>query len=209
MPFADLDAVTVDGYGTLVELADPVNTLVEALAATGLSRSREDVAAAFDAEARYYRPRSHLGRDAESLAALRRDCVAVFLGELGAELEPESFVEAFVAALVFTPVAGAVQTLERLAGRTRLAVVANWDCSLHEHLDRLGLARFFEAVVTSADAGVAKPDPAIFRKALERLGVEPARALHVGDERIDEEGALAAGMAFRPAPLAAAFAGLE
>ena len=101
MPFADLDAVTVDGYGTLLELPDPAGALVEALAAAGVARSREDVAAAFAAEARYYRPRSHLGRDAESLAALRRECVAVFLTELGADLDADTFVEAFVGSLVF------------------------------------------------------------------------------------------------------------
>jgi putative hydrolase of the HAD superfamily len=208
MPFADLDAVTVDGYGTLLELADPARSLVDALATAGVTRSREDVAAAFAAEARYYRRRSHLGRDPESLAALRRECVAVFLTEVGAELEPESFVEAFIGSLVFSPVAGAVETLDRLASRTRLAVVANWDSSLHEHLERLGLDRYFDAVVTSAEAGAAKPDPAIFIAALERLDVEPARALHVGDEPIDEQGASAAGMRFRPAPLAEAFADL-
>jgi len=188
MPFADLDAVTVDGYGTLLELADPAGALVDALAAAGVTRSREDVAAAFGAEARYYRPRAHLGRDATSLASLRRECVGVFLAELEAELEPDAFVDAFIGSLVFSPVPGAVETLDRLATRTQLAVVANWDSSLHEHLARLGLDRYFDAVVTSAEAGVAKPHPRIFRTALDRLGVEPTRALHVGDEPIDEIG---------------------
>jgi putative hydrolase of the HAD superfamily len=208
MQFADLDAVTVDGYGTLLELPDPAGALVDALADAGVTRSREDVAAAVAAEARDYRPRSHLGRDPDTLAALRLECVDVFLRELGAELEPRTFVDAFVGSLVFSPVPGAVETLERLAARMRLAVVANWDSSLHEHLDRLGLDRYFDAVVTSAEAGAAKPDPHIFLTALRRLDVEPGRALHVGDEPVDEEGALAAGMRFVPAPLATAFADL-
>jgi putative hydrolase of the HAD superfamily len=208
MPFADLDAVTVDGYGTLLELPDPAGALVGALAAAGVTRLHEEVAAAFAAEVGYYRPRSHLGRDLESLAALRLECVSVFLGELGVELAPETFVEAFIGSLAFVPVPGAVETLERLAARYRLAVVANWDSSLREQLDRLGLDRYFDVVVTSAEAGVAKPDPEIFLAALRRLDVEPARALHVGDESIDEEGARAAGMRFLPAPLAAAFADL-
>src|SRR5947207_13787508 len=86
MQFDEIDAVTVDGYGTLLELADPAGALVDALAEAGVVRSREQVAAAFAAEARYYRARSHLGRDAESLASLRRECVEVFLGQLEAEL---------------------------------------------------------------------------------------------------------------------------
>jgi putative hydrolase of the HAD superfamily len=50
---------------------------------------------------------------------------------------------------------------------------------------------------------VPKPDPAIFRLALERLGVSSERTLHVGDSDADEEGARAAGIAFTPAPVAA------
>ncbi|HZO62613.1 MAG TPA: HAD-IA family hydrolase, partial [Gaiellaceae bacterium] len=65
----------------------------------------------------------------------------------------------------------------------------------------------FSAVVTSAEAGAAKPDPAPFRLALDRLGVEPGRAVHVGDEPEDEQGSGAAGMRFAHAPLATAFAG--
>jgi putative hydrolase of the HAD superfamily len=61
--------------------------------------------------------------------------------------------------------------------------------------------------VTSAEAGAAKPDPAAFRLALGRLRVEPERALHVGDEAEDAEGATAAGMHFAEAPLSAAFEG--
>ncbi|HEY6310859.1 MAG TPA: HAD family hydrolase [Streptosporangiaceae bacterium] len=51
-------------------------------------------------------------------------------------------------------------------------------------------------VVDSAVAGVAKPDPAIFRIALDALGVPPSRTvLHVGDSlRFDVAGALAAGL---------------
>jgi putative hydrolase of the HAD superfamily len=209
MRFAELDAVTVDGYGTLLELPDPAGALVEALEHAGVARSREDVAAAFAAEVAHYRPRAHVGRDPESLAALRLECVGVFLTELGAELEPQAFVGAFIDSLAFATVPGVVETLERLSTRTRLAVVANWDSSLHEHLDRLGLDRYFDAVVTSAEAGAAKPDPEIFLTALRRLDVEPARALHVGDEPIDEQGARAAGMRFLPAPLATAFADLS
>lgn len=208
MRFADLDAVTVDGYGTLLELVDPVETLRHALLAHGIRRSRGEVADAFRAEAAYYRSRAHLGRGADDLAALRRSCVAVFLHRLHAPLQPEAFVDDFMAALVFRPVPGAVETLEELRRRgLRLAVVANWDCSLPGHLRHLGLDRFFRAVVTSALAGAPKPDPAPFRLALATLRAEPSRTLHVGDEKVDEEGALAAGLRFAPAPLASAFRG--
>ena len=128
-------------------------------------------------------------------------------GDEWAELDAGSFAESFVAALEFAPVPGAVETLRRLREHgVTLAVVANWDCALREHLVRLGLDPLFAAVVTSAEAGMPKPDPAPFRLALTRLAIEPTRALHVGDEPADEAGAHAAGMRFAPAPLASAFA---
>jgi HAD superfamily hydrolase (TIGR01509 family) len=210
MRFADLDAVTVDGYGTLLTLADPVSKLRRALSERGVERTPAEVERAFAAEASYYRPLSHLGRDEASLFELRRDCVAVFLEAIGADLEPASFVTPYVTALEFTPLPGSVATLENLTRRgLRLAVVSNWDCSLPLHLAALGLDRFFSAVVTSAEAGRPKPDPAAFWLALERLDVGPKRALHVGDGSEDEEGARAAGMRFARAPLAAAFEGWE
>lgn len=81
------------------------------------------------------------------------------------------------------------------AAGLRLGVVSNWDPRLPELLERLDLARWFDAIVTSSEAGVEKPDARIFRRAVERLGVSPAGALHVGDSRLqDVEGAVAAGL---------------
>jgi FMN phosphatase YigB (HAD superfamily) len=208
MHFAEVDAVTVDGYGTLLTLVGPVPALRRALARHGVDRSEEEVAAAFASEAAHYRPRAHLGRDKPSLAALRLECTGVFLGAVGAPLDPADFVAEFVGALRFEPVPGAVGALTDLRARgLELAVVANWDCALPQHLARLTLDRYFSAVVTSAEAGAPKPDPAPFWLALELLGVEAARAVHVGDEQADELGAAAAGMRFVPAPLASAFEG--
>ena len=208
MHFAELDAVTIDGYGTLLHLIDPLPALGRALAARGVDRSDDAVAAAFRAEVEHYRPLAHTAGDTASLAALRTDCAGVFLHALGDPVQPDAFVDDFIGALAFAPVHGAAETVARLrSAGLRLAVVANWDCALPEHLEAIGLLDAFDTVVTSARAGVAKPDPAIFQLALRELGVEPDRALHVGDEPIDEQGARAAGLAFRPAPLLTAFEG--
>ena len=183
---ADLDAVTIDAFGTLVGLRDPLDALDEALRSRSVRRTREEIAAAFAEEGRYYRDRSYEGADEASLALLRRDCAAAYVGTL--EFEP------------MPGAAEAVAELERLG--LRLAVVSNWDVALLGYLEGLGLARHFVTVVTSAEAGAPKPDPRIFELALERLRVPPSRALHVGDSEADEVGARAAGMAFAPAPLA-------
>jgi FMN phosphatase YigB (HAD superfamily) len=196
----DADAVTIDAYGTLVTLRDPVPALGAALAARGVDLDPEDVRRAFAAEVAYYVPRSHKGRDAPSLAALRRACTSVFLEAAGAEiLDADEFP--FVASLAFDLVPGGREACDNLSrAGLGLCVVSNWDIGLSEHLQRLGLDL---PVVTSAEAGAAKPAPAVFALALQRLGVDdPARAVHVGDDPADEAGARAAGLRFEPAPLA-------
>jgi putative hydrolase of the HAD superfamily len=195
---ADLDAVTVDGYGTLLELSDPVGELRALLPA----HPPEEIERAFRAEGDHYLAHAAEARDEASLARLHAECTAVFNEALGSGLTPEQYV----GALRFEVLPGVVDALRRLrAHGLALAVVANWDYGLHGHLERHGLARWFDAAVTSADAGARKPDPRPFLVALERLGVEPGRAVHVGDHRPhDEVGARAAGLRFEPAPLAAA-----
>ncbi|MGI8421510.1 MAG: HAD family hydrolase [Gaiellaceae bacterium] len=186
--------MTLDAFGTLVELVDPVPPLQAALAKRGIERSAEEVGAAFRAEVEHYVPRSHLG----PLDRLRCECVGVFLRAADARLDVEEFVAPFVEALVFRPLPGVVEALARLRARgLALAVVSNWDESLREKLPPLGI----DVVVSSAEVGAPKPDPAIFRVALERLGVTASRALHIGDSASDEAGARAAGMRFRWAPL--------
>lgn len=75
----------------------------------------------------------------------------------------------------------------------RVAVVSNFDRRLHRILEGWGLD--FELVLTSADARARKPDPSIFRQALERLGLSPDEVLHAGDSpAADGGGARAAGI---------------
>jgi putative hydrolase of the HAD superfamily len=198
---AALDAVTLDAYGTLLRVVDPVSALDAALRARGIDRGPDEIRAAFEVEVGYYAPRSHEGRDPASLARLRDDCARVFLRELGAD--GDDFGADYAAALRFEPLDGVAAAVARLRSLgLALAVVSNWDCALPEHLAAAGIV--VDAVVTSAEAGAPKPAPRIFELALERLGVAPARALHVGDRPADEEGARAAGLAFLPAPLPAA-----
>jgi HAD superfamily hydrolase (TIGR01509 family) len=200
---ARVDAVTLDAFGTLVELEDPAERLQAALAERGVERRRDSVAGAFAEEVAYYVEHKRFGRDEESLSRLRRECAAVFLHAAGAELEPEEFTRPFVEALVFRPLDGVMPALERLRGAGLVLVcVSDWDVSLAAQLGRVGLGHILAAVVSSAEVGVEKPDPAVFRAALLRVGVAPERALHVGDSHADQAGAEAAGLAFEPAPVA-------
>lgn len=201
MRFAELDAVTLDAYGTLVELADPVPELDHGLRERGVARDAREIARAFATEVEYYREHAHEGRDEESLARLRLECVKVFLGALSADPPPEEFVETFVGAIHFELLPGAWSSLRALRRRgLAVAVVSNWDIALREQLAELALGDL--PVVTSAEAGAPKPDPAVFLLALEQLQVQPGRTLHMGDSDSDAEGARAAGLRFAPAPLA-------
>jgi putative hydrolase of the HAD superfamily len=208
MRFADLDAVTIDAHGTLLELVEPVLRLAEALRSHGVDLGTEQVAAAFREEVEYYGAHAETARDGATLQALREECAGVFLRAARVELDPTAFCSSYVDALAFEPVPGAVETVRMLVARgIALAVVANWDPSLRDHLQSTDLARYFASVVVSAEVGARKPDPRPFRVALAELGVSSDRALHVGDSEIDEIGAAAAGLRFARAPLADAFAG--
>lgn len=86
--------------------------------------------------------------------------------------------------------------LERLrAAGYRLAVVSNSDGRLAQLLDAAGLTRWFDLLVDSHDVGIEKPDPRLFHYVVDRLGVAPGRAAHVGDlYHVDVVGARAAGL---------------
>jgi phosphoglycolate phosphatase-like HAD superfamily hydrolase len=202
---AALDGVTVDAHGTLVRLIDPVPALTAALAERDAERPRDVVAHGFRVEVEHYVRHSSDGHDEPGLARLQRDCAAVFLDAVAAELDADEFAPVYAGAMHFEPLPGVVPALERLRGfGLELAVVANWDLSLHRLLDEVGLSPFFRAVVHAA----GKPTPDGLLRALDSLGVDASRALHIGDGEADELVAVAAGTLFAPAPLPDAVAAL-
>jgi putative hydrolase of the HAD superfamily len=77
----------------------------------------------------------------------------------------------------------------------RLGVISNSDGRVEALVESAGLRGSFEFVIDSGSVGVEKPDPRIFRMALERMGIDPHDAVYVGDVyEIDVAGARAAGM---------------
>jgi putative hydrolase of the HAD superfamily len=182
-------AVLLDALGTLLTFEPPAPHLRAAL---GDAVSEDVAAAAIKAEIAYYRAHLHEGRDAASLADLRRRCAAAMAPVLG--FDPG--VEVLLAALRFHAYPDAAPALRELRARgLRLVVVSNWDASLHERLEQTGLAPLVDAAVASAEIGHAKPDGAIFAHALELAGAPPDAAVHVGDSPdADVAGALAAGL---------------
>jgi putative hydrolase of the HAD superfamily len=77
----------------------------------------------------------------------------------------------------------------------RLVVLSNANGTLHRAFDRLGLTGAFDVIFDSHNEGVEKPDPRLFRIALERSGADAATTMHVGDlYHVDVAGARAAGL---------------
>jgi HAD superfamily hydrolase (TIGR01509 family) len=194
---ASLDAVTIDAYGTLLTVVDPVPSL-EKLLPTHDPASIEN---AFRIESAYYQEHASEGRTAQDLALLHERSVAVFNDTLGSALSPSDYVDAFE----FELLPGVRRALQTLRARgLSLAVVANWDITLRDRLEATGIAEHFSAVVPAA----RKPAPDGVMQALELLGVEASRAVHVGDSESDERAARAAGLRFLPAPLPDAVAAI-
>jgi putative hydrolase of the HAD superfamily len=91
---------------------------------------------------------------------------------------------------------GLIDGLRQLrAAGLPICVVSNSEGRLSELLERLGILDVFDLVLDSHIEGIEKPDPRLFRRALDRLAVAPAKALHLGDVySTDVAGAHAAGM---------------
>jgi HAD superfamily hydrolase (TIGR01509 family) len=77
----------------------------------------------------------------------------------------------------------------------RLVVVSNANGRLRHLFDRVDLTKWFDHVLDSHEWGVEKPDPRLFRLALEQSRADAAKTVHVGDlYHVDVMGARAAGL---------------
>ena len=77
-------------------------------------------------------------------------------------------------------------TLEALAEHYQLGIVANTRENVLEAMERDGINDLFNVLALADVAGVEKPDPQIFRYALDEAGVQPGNAIHVGN-RLDTD----------------------
>lgn len=106
--------------------------------------------------------------DSEVITAVVRDQLAHFYA--GISLDPQ-----------------ALSTVDRLrAAGVRLAIVSNAAHSSERVLDILGLRTRMDAVILSCSLGVLKPDPRIYRVALDALRIDAEDAAFVGDGRDSE-----------------------
>jgi putative hydrolase of the HAD superfamily len=115
------------------------------------------------------------------------------------DLDRDAFLEAvyghFAEPGVWDLYPEVIEVLEALHRRCELAVISNFDGRLRIILEHLGVSKLFAHVFLSSELGADKPDPEIYRRALNLSGVRPNEALHVGDDPDrDWNGASAAGL---------------
>jgi putative hydrolase of the HAD superfamily len=192
-------AVLLDALGTLVELQPPAPRLQRLLAERGFEVEEERAARGFAAEIGYYLQHHLEGSDRERLDDLRDRCAEAMMSALELPgLDHAHAREAMLGSLEFKPFPDALPALARLAEDGHVVViVSNWDCSLPDWLGPTGLLERVAGVVTSADAGAAKPDRRIFERGLELAGARPEEAVHVGDS-VENDVAGARALGIRP-----------
>ena len=94
------------------------------------------------------------------------------------------------------PVAGALALLQALKPAYQIGIVTNnRTAEQQQKLRHLGMSHLVDALITSEDVGVLKPDPLIYQVALQRLGAQAAETVMVGDNwQADVVGALTVGI---------------
>lgn len=181
-----VDTILFDAGDTLIAYRRPLRILLQDFFIQHNEIVRRDaIAEALEAVDARYRSLIHqvrttdeerrmwleVGRDLLDVLLPRRRDLYIALGAW--------FADGWRQMKVFRDVPQAMRRL-RVVGY-RLAVVSNWEPSLANTLDRLGIRHYFESVITSSEEGVWKPDPGLFRIALERLSAPAERTISVGD----------------------------
>ena len=172
--YGDVDALTFDCYGTLIDWEAGLSAAIgPILAAHGISADPEDVLVRFArheaaTEAGPYR------RDREVLAIGLRG-IATELGFIPSDAE----VDAFSTSVRDWPAfPDSTEALRQLKRRFKLGVITNCDDDLFAASnERLGVA--FDWIVTAEQVGAYKPSETNFLVAFERIGLPQDRIVHV------------------------------
>jgi len=188
-------AVLFDWNNTLVQFTWDDELLAEGHRAGLRAIGRDDEPAAFTA--RYRERVIERGTPDERYESLLRELLPETTDD-----QIDAFVDAEHEAWApaFQTLGAAQALLEALRSRgIKTGVILNsWPDPgrvLRGDIERAGLTGLLDTIVISSEVGMRKPDPGIFRLALEQLGVEPHEAMFVGDRlETDVQGAANLGM---------------
>jgi HAD superfamily hydrolase (TIGR01549 family) len=198
-----INGVFFDLYGTLLEYGDMtsawqvwLDALHSSFRGAGLAADRESFAGMCDGF--LARPEPLVVEDGLTVYERR---IKVLASELGLSMSSRSIAEAAAASVTawqryVTLDPEAKPVLDTLGATRQLALVSNFDHPPHLYatLSRHGLSEYFSRIVISSEAGVKKPDPAIFASALATTKLAPHQVAYVGDSEEDVEAAQNGGL---------------
>ncbi|HEY0699950.1 MAG TPA: HAD-IA family hydrolase [Micromonospora sp.] len=203
-----MDAVLFDFHGTLAQVEEPVSWVLAAATGCGaeLDRARATILAdrlvtagraggPLPARVPPYLAEVWADRDLYEHAHRAAYTGLAETVNTGIDGLADALYERLLGPEGWLPYADTVETLRALrAAGIPVAVVSNIGFDIRPHFAAWGLAELVDAFVLSYEVGRCKPDPAIFLRACGMLGVDPERALMVGDTAADA-GAVRAGCA--------------
>jgi len=174
-------ALTFDCYGTLIDWETGIRGYLRGLLAS-------KGAAEVDPE-RFYR---HWYQECElpTIAGpfrlyheVLQQSVQQALRDFGLPVEPADGADFGASMQTWQPFPDTHAVLTRLAAKYPLCIVSNTTREIIAASTRLMDVRFAE-IVTAQDVGAYKPDERPFRRALERLGLQPGQVLHVFQSQV-------------------------
>jgi HAD superfamily hydrolase (TIGR01509 family) len=192
--YSDIGAVVLDIDGTLCSLTQGVGTIYhELLLAQGLesdanaleSSARREWAAFRDTylNVTHGYQTTHERERAVWLEFVRRVCDGANLPYGGDAVVVESIYNAFASQAYRSVEPGAIEFLRQ--GRDRglkMVAASNNDIRSKVTLKELGLDPYLSDVVVAGDLGWKKPSPQFYANLARRVGVEPSKILHVGND---------------------------
>jgi YjjG family noncanonical pyrimidine nucleotidase len=182
-PTKKYDLILIDADETLFDFRKTEGeALARTLAAAGLDPAGPAAEAYHEINAELWR---RLERGEIDQPRLRVERFRLLFERLGIGLDPRSFSDKYVAFLAAASylLGGAEELCAYLAAKYRVVILTNGIAEVQRGRLELSPIRAFVAdIVISEEAGCAKPDPAIFARALERAGLaDKSRSIMIGD----------------------------
>ena len=200
-----IKAIGFDLFNTLIAgepsaIREAVSRLIRTLRQNDLDIEPEAfVQAHRDAAMRFIRETRSNGRETHNSF-----WISAALETLGFSVPPDDVrisrgVDAYFSAFLQNCrlIPGTREMLETIRGQYRLGLLSNFTHApaARQIIEALGLTPFFDTVIISGDIGYCKPNPLVFQRLIDQLGVEKSQALYVGDDvNADIAGARLAGL---------------
>lgn len=207
------DLVCFDAGFTLIQPRHSIeDNLAEVLTAHGHQAGPEDIRRAWEAADAwfwdtYHQPGNHAWTNDAQIEETWRSYHAMMLEHLGFGDRKHELLDAIIAghlsASAWEPYPDTIDALELVRshpsrsrrGPARIAVISDFGSALADVMKEIGLTPYIDVLAISAVEGLAKPAAEFFLVACSRAGIDPARAVMIGDSyRADVVGARGAGL---------------